>query len=132
MRCRSPLCSRHSHARRRGALSVLATGTLRTEDSIFPDTNTGWDHDADAGFDGEDVIIQLHLRYRPALQEIVRLCEPLVIVELCIRRDGGYVHGGRKLRHVLSPGLLAGLVLGYAFTPAQPNETDMIHRASSE
>jgi hypothetical protein len=75
----------------------LANGTV---------THTGWDHDADAGFDGEDVIIQLHLRSRPALQEIVRLCEPLVIVELCIRRDGGYVHGGRKLRHVLSPGLL--------------------------
>ena len=42
-------------------------------------THAGWDHDADAGFDGTDVIIRLHLRSRPALQEVVRLGEPLVI-----------------------------------------------------
>ena len=49
---------------------------------------------------GKDVFIELHLRSRAALKEVVGLRQPLVIVQGGVLGDLGNMHGRRKLGRI--------------------------------
>ena len=48
---------------------------------------------------GDNVVVQLHLGLRPALQYVIRLSQSFVVVQACVDRDVGDVNRGRKIGH---------------------------------
>ena len=62
--------------------------------------NAGRNHNTHASFDGNDLVIQLHLRVGAAFQEVVRFRKRFVVVLSGIFTDLRHVQGAGKRVHV--------------------------------